>query len=148
MVQRTTDALSELYETDETAWLDEMSERIGTGQLGDLDYPHLKELLEDIARSDRQKVESRLAILIMHVLKWMHQAEKRTPSWRRTITEQRQQLARLLKSGSLRKHAETVLAEIYADAVELAADETALPEETFPVQCPFTLDELLSAEVL
>ncbi len=96
MVQRTTDALSELYETDETAWLDEMAERIGTRQLDELDYPHLQELLEDIARSDRREVENRLAILIMHVLKGTHQPENRTPSWRRTITEQRQQLIRLL----------------------------------------------------
>lgn len=148
MIAKSTEPLPDLYEADETAWLDAMAEFISEGRFGDLDYPHLGEYLTDMARSDRRKVESRLAILIMHVLKWMHQAEKRTPSWRRTITVQRQQLTRLLKSSTLRRHAETVLAEIYADAVELAADETELPEETFPAECPWTLDELLSAAVL
>ena len=148
MIHKTAEPLQELYESDETAWLDAMAERIGEGHLGDLDYPHLKEFLEDMARSDRRKVESRLAILITHVLKWTHQTDKRTPSWRGTITVQRHQLTRLLKSGVLRNHAEAVLAEIYSDAVELAADETDLDEEAFPAECPWTLDQLLAAEVL
>jgi hypothetical protein len=101
-----------------------------------------------MARSDRRKVESRLAILMTHILKWTYQSDKRTPSWRGTITAQRHQLARLVKSGVLRNHAESVLAETYADAVELAADETGLPEETFPAECPWTLEQLLGAEVL
>jgi len=145
---KTTEPLADLYEADETAWLDAMVELISAGRLDDLDHVHLAEYLADMARSDRRKVESRLAILMLHVLKWLHQAEMRTPSWRRTISTQRQQLNRLFKSGALRKHAESVLAEVYGDAVELAADETDLPEETFPAVCPWTLEQLLSAEVL
>ena len=148
MIAKPDDQLTDLYEADETAWLDAMADLIRGGQWGDLDYAHLGEYLTDMARSDRRKVESRLAVLIMHVLKWIYQTDKRTPSWRRTISEQRQQLSRLLKSGALRKHAETVIGEIYADAVELAADETELPEETFPADCPWTLEQLLSPAVL
>ncbi len=148
MVAKTPEPLTVLYEADETAWLDAMSELIAERRLEDLDYVHLGEYLKDMARSDRRKVESRLAILMMHILKWLHQENKRTPSWRRTISAQRMELARLFKSGALRKHAESVLAETYAEAVELAADETDLPEETFPGECPWTLEQLLSAEVL
>jgi hypothetical protein len=148
MIMKTTQPLADLFEADETAWLDAMAELISAGRFDDLDHVHLLEYLADMARSDRRKVESRLAILMMHVLKWMHQEEMRTPSGRRTITAQRQQLIRLFKSGALRKHGESVLAAVYADAVELAADETDLPEETFPALCPWTLEQLLSAEVL
>src|SRR5438046_3071010 len=95
MITKTTDPLADLYEADETAWLDARSELIREGRLDELDHVHLGEFLSDMARSDRRKVESRLTILIMHVLKWMHQTEKRTSSWRRTITSQRQELARL-----------------------------------------------------
>ena len=35
-----------------------------------------------------------------------------------------------------------------ADAVELAADETGLTEDSFPADCPWTLEQLLSPEVL
>jgi hypothetical protein len=148
MIMKTTEPLADLYEADETAWLDAMAELIGAGRFDELDHVHLGEYLADMARSDRRKVESRLAILMMHVLKWLHQEEMRTPSWRRTISAQRQQLNRLFKSGALRKHAESVLTEVYSDAVELAADETELTEETFPAECPWTLEQLLSAEVL
>ncbi len=148
MVTKTQEPLAALYLADETAWLDAMAELLRAGRFGDLDHPNLAEYLTDMARSDRRIVESRLVILMMHVLKWTHQEDMRTPSWRRTISSQRQQLNRLLKSGALRNHAETVLGETYADAVELAADETDLPEESFPAECPWTLEQLLSAGVL
>ena len=148
MIRQSTPTLAELYDVDETAWLDVMSDLVREGRLDDLDLLHLGEYLSDMAASDRREVESRLTILMMHVLKWLHQTDKRTSSWRRTISEQRKELGRLLKSGALRQHAEAALPEMYTDAVELAADETELPEDTFPSQCPWTLDQILSREVL
>jgi hypothetical protein len=148
MVQKSTPTLADLYEADETAWLDAMAELIRHGRVADLDYPHLMEYLEDMAKRDRREVSSRMAILIVHVLKWIHQSEKRTKSWQRTVVVQRQELARILQSGTLRNHAEAVLAEAYADAVEQAAAETGLEEETFPATCPWTLDQLLSPDIL
>jgi uncharacterized protein YbaP (TraB family) len=90
-----------------------------------------------------------LRILLAHLLKWTHQPEKRSNSWRGTITTQRHELEDdLLTSGTLRNHAEAILPETYAQAVEQAVDETGLPDATFPPQCPWKLDQLLSAEVL
>ena len=148
MIRKTTDSLADLYETDETAWLDAMAELISEGCLNELDYPNLKEHLEAMALRDRKKVESRLAILIAHVLKWTYQPEKRTPSWRGTIIVQRHELTKLAESGTLRKHAESVLPTCYAEAIEMAIEETQLAAETFPPECPWTLEQLLSAEVL
>jgi Domain of unknown function DUF29 len=148
MIRKTTDSLADLYEADETAWLDAMAELIRDGRLSELDYPNLQEHLEAMALRDRKKVESRLAILIAHILKWTYQPEKRTPSWHGTIIVQRHKLNKLAESGSLRKHAESVLPACYADAVEMAMEETQLPAEIFPAECPWTLDQLLSAEVL
>ncbi len=148
MIAKPTESLAELYEVDETAWLDAMSELLREGRISELDYPNLQEHLEAMALRDRKKVESRLAILIAHVLKWTHQPEKRTPSWRGTIIEQRHRLNKTAGTGALRKHAEVVLADCYADAVEMAIEETKLTAETFPAECPWTLEQLLSAEVL
>ncbi len=64
--------MAELYEADETAWLDGMAYLIRDGRLSELDYAHLQAHLESMTLRDRIKVESRLAILIAHVLKWMH----------------------------------------------------------------------------
>ncbi len=148
MISGQKETLTELYEADETAWLDAMAELIAEGRLNDLDYPNLQEHLEAMARRDRKKVESRLALLIAHILKWTYQQEKRSPSWRGTIIVQRHKLSKLADSGTLRKHAEAVLAACYAEAVDMAMEETQLPAETFPAECPWTLEQQLVAEVL
>jgi Domain of unknown function DUF29 len=146
MIQRAATDLSQLYEADETAWLEAMADLVRQGRWDDLDYPHLGEYLSDMARRDRREVESRLATLLAHVLKWVHQPEHRSRSWRGTIVEQRQELAGLVARGVLRHHAEAVLADAYAKAVERAAAETGLAVASFPAECPYTLDQLLSPE--
>jgi Domain of unknown function DUF29 len=137
-----------LYEQDETAWLEAMAELIRLGRLDEVDYPNLAEYLADMARRDRREVESRLIVLIAHALKWAHQPDHRVGSWKATIIEQRQELEGLASQGVLRNHAETVLTEVYHKAVERAAAETGLPAETFPAACPYTIDELLSADLI
>jgi hypothetical protein len=148
MIQRAVASLPSLYESDETAWLEAMAELIRQRRFSDLDYINLREYLEDMARRDRREVKSRLAVLIAHVLKWTHQVDKRSGSWRGTIVFQRQELADLVGPGVLRNHAEAVLSEAYANAVEQALAETELPAKTFPAECPYTLNALLSADVL
>jgi hypothetical protein len=137
-----------LYERDETAWLETMAELIRHGRLDEVDYPNLAEYLADMARRDRREVESRLTVLISHVLKWTYQPDRRSGSWKATIIAQRQELESLVSRGVLRKHAEAVLADVYDNAVERTAAETGLPPNTFPAACPYTLDQLLSVELL
>jgi hypothetical protein len=146
MIQRAAATLSQLYESDETAWLEAMADLIQQGRWGDLDYPHLGEYLTDMARRDRREVESRLATLLAHILKWVHQPDHRSRSWRGTIVEQRQELSRLATRGALRNHAEAALAAAYAEAIERAAAETGLAAEAFPAECPYTLEQLLAWE--
>jgi len=136
--------LADLYETDETAWLDAMADLLRRGALSELDYAHLEEYLSDMARRDRREVESRLVVLIAHILKWAYQPDRQSRSWRGTIVEQRHELVRLAGRGVLRNHAESVLSDIYAESVERVAAETDLPAETFPAECPYTLDQLLA----
>jgi hypothetical protein len=146
MVQKST--LADLYLSDETAWLDAMAELIRTGRIDELDYQHLGEYLEDMAIRDRREVKSRLAILIAHVLKWTHQIDKRSSSWRGTITVQRQELSDMTEKGVLRNHAEKIMAKAYADGVEQAASESGLPASTFPQECPWSLEQLLASDLL
>ncbi len=139
---------SVLYERDETAWLETMADLIRLGRLDEVDYPNLAEYLADMARRDRREVESRLTVLIAHVLKWAHQPDRRSGGWKGTIIEQRQELEGLVRRGVLRNHAEAVLADVYLKAVERAVAETELPSATFPAACPYTLNQLLSADLL
>ena len=136
--------LADLYEADETAWLDAMVELLRHGNISALDLPHLQEFLSDTALRERKEVESRLVILIAHILKWEHQPDHRSKSWSGSIIAQRQELVRNASRGVLRKHAESAIAETYEDALELAADETGLPPSAFPAECPYTLEQLLN----
>jgi hypothetical protein len=136
--------LSELYLADETAWLDAMAELIGAGAFADLDYANLREYLQDMAIRDRREVRSRLKQLLFHILKWEHQPDKRTRSWRSSLVDQRQELVEMLKSRVLRKHAEEIVDDGYEKAVELASSETGLAPESFPAECPYSLDEILA----
>ncbi len=147
MTVRTMESLPALFETDETAWLDAMSAMARDGRLEDLDLPNLAEYLADMARRDRREVESRLIVLLVHLMKWTYQPEQRSRSWRATVIEQRQELSGLVNQGVLRNHAEATLAEVYRKAVERAAAETGLSAESFPADCPYTFDQLLAVEL-
>jgi len=147
MSVRMIDLLPALYERDETAWLEAMAELARDGRAEDLDLRHLAEYLFDMARRDRREVESRLAVLLSHPLKWTYQPDHRSRGWRATVIEQRQELNRLAGRGVLRDHAQEVLAEVYTEAVERAAAEAGASRDRFPAECPYTLDELLTVEL-
>lgn len=147
MVRRTRQSLAELYETDETAWLEATAQLVRDGQLDQIDTDSLAEYLTDMARRDRREVESRLIMLLAHLLKWLHQPERRSGSWRATIVEQRQELEGLVGRGVLRNHGETVLADTYFRALERVTAETGLAVSVFPKECPYTLDQLLAPDL-
>ena len=138
--------LSLLYEQDETAWLEVMADLVAQRRYAELDYLHLSEYLADMAKRDQREVFSRLVILMSHLLKWQHQPDKRSGSWRGTIREQRRELNQLLESETLRNHAPLVLLDAHAEARKQASDETELSLGTFPQECPWELAELLSEE--
>src|SRR3989442_6064486 len=146
----TTEALdlSVLYERDETAWLEAMSALAASRRYAEMDYVHLSEYLADMAKRDRREVFSRLVVLLAHLLKWRHQPEHRSGSWRGTIRTQRRELRLLLESGTLSNHALSVLRDAYFDARRQAADETELALDLFPSECASEVAEVPGEAVL
>jgi len=147
MVQRTAEALAELYETDETAWLDRTAELVRAGRFDQLDGGSLAEYLADMAKRDRREVMSRLVVLLTYLLKWDRQPEHRSNSWRGTILEQQRGLRQLLDSGRLLNHAHAVFDDAYSDARLQAAAESGLARGAFPEASPWDLSGALSALV-
>src|SRR5438876_941199 len=105
MSERVLSPLGALYEQDETAWLEQMADLVAQRRFEELDHEHLQEYLLDMARRDKREVFNRLVVLLAHLLKWEHQQEQRSNSWRGTIVLQRRELRQLLESGTLRRHA-------------------------------------------
>jgi hypothetical protein len=147
MTVRTLENLPSLYEDDETAWLEAMAELVRAGRVDDLDLIHLAEYLSDMAGRDRREVESRLVVLLAHLLRWDYQPDRRSRSWRAAVIEQRQELEGLASRGVLRNHASDVLARAYLKAIERAAAERGIAADRFPARCPYTVDQLLSVEL-
>ena len=133
-----------LYEQDETAWLETMSAMAAEGRLAEMDFANLSEYLSSMAKRDRRAVKNRLVVLLQHLLKWEFQPERRSGSRKATIMEQRRRMEDLLESGTLQNHAESILASAYESARAEAAAETELPLDTFPRNCPWDLESLLS----
>jgi hypothetical protein len=140
------DVLTSLYQEDETAWLEQMAQLIAERRFAELDYAKLQEFLTDMARRDKREVLSRLIVLIAHRLKWEHQPDKRSNSWRMTIAEQRRELEELLESGTLRSYAQAILPKAYGHAVEQATIDTGAAESAFPAESALTLEEWISKE--
>jgi hypothetical protein len=138
-----TESLVTLYEEDETAWLEIMAKLVARREWAELDHQHLSEFLSDMAKRDRREVYSRLVVLMSHLLKWDHQPDRQSGSWRATIREQRLELRLLLESATLKNHARTVLSDAYHDARKRAADETELKPSEFPKKCAWDVEELL-----
>src|SRR5437016_3093353 len=94
------DNLARVYEENETAWLDISARLIREGRRDELDYDNLCEFLEAMAKRDRREVESRLAVLLAHLLKRTYQPQGRSRNWQATIEGQRHELELLLQSGT------------------------------------------------
>lgn len=124
-----------------------MAGLLRAGRFSELDVEHLAEEVEDMGKRDRRELESRLQVLLVHLLKWQVQPEHRSPSWRRPIIAQRAGIERVLRdSPSLRPRLESDLDRHYVDAMERAANETELPIDRYPARCPWTLAELRNAK--
>ena len=141
--------LSQLYETDFNLWLEQTVNHLKNGNLDALDLDNLIEEISDMGRNNRREVFGRLKVLLLHLLKWQYQPEKRTNSWINTIGEQREQLELILRdSPSLKPYVADIFAECYQKAVRGMVNETNLPKETFPIDCPFSQEQVLNWDYL
>ena len=138
-----------LYECDYYLWLQHTARLISEGNFDEIDTANLIEEIEDMGRSEKKAVKSNLIVVLLHLLKYKYQPEKRTNSWKASIREHRRRLRDDFRvSPSLKRHFEEVFDECYQDGRELAADETGLPLDTFPTESPFTPEQALNPDYL
>jgi hypothetical protein len=107
------------------AWTQETIEKLRQGRIAEVNTEDLIEELEDMGRSQRHELRSRLAVLLAHLLKWRYQPERRSNSWLFTIEEQRAQARLILRDNpSLKSQLTEVLNDAYRLAVIRAKKET------------------------
>ena len=132
---------SALYDKDFYAWANQQAALLRAGKLDAADIAHIAEEIESMGRTEKRELVNRLAILLLHLLKWQFQPERRGRSWQFSIREQRRKLHRHMRDNpSLKAVLSEAIADAYEDAVADAVQETGLPESTFPAICPYLFD--------
>ena len=139
----------ELYDTDFFEWTQRTAQLLRTGRLNEIDLRHAAEEIEDMGKRDLKEANSRLQVVLLHLLKWKWQPRRRSLSWRSTLVTQRLEIdAELQDSPSLRRRMRETLERTYQGAVKRAGVETGIPPSTFPPACPFSLEQALDTEFL
>ena len=143
-----------LYDSDFYLWTQRASEQLRSGKLAVDDLEHAAEEIADMGKRDRRELQSRMMVLVMHLIKWAAQPELReTSTWLATINEQRTQIDGVLEqSPSLRTFLAIDLPSVYTKATRQAAIETRIPLYDLKIKLqsgePVPADLLLSEDFL
>ena len=136
-----------LYEHDFYAWANQQAALLRAGDLSVADIEHIAEEIESMGKTEKRELVSRLSLLLMHLLKWQVQPERRGRSWRSTVTIQRHALAdHLTDNPSLRSSLDQTLVRAYDNARLGAIGETDLPESFFSSGCPWPFEQIMDEE--
>ncbi len=132
------------YQHDFYGWTQQQVELLKTGHLNELDIENLIEEIETMGRSEKRAVESRLIVLLAHLLKWQYQPDRRGKSWMLTCKGQRLNLETVLDDNpSLKPLLGSILPVAYVKARIEAAKEVGSDENSFPDDCPWSINQIM-----
>lgn len=132
------------YDTDYARWCVEQAALLREGRLDALDREHLAEEVEDLGRREKREIANRLTLLLMHLLKWQVQPDRRKGGWEASIRIQRKDLKKLLADNpSLADFPRQELDDAFVRAKLAAEAETGIEFEMLPAECPFTVEQVL-----
>jgi hypothetical protein len=135
------------YETDFHEWTAAQARALRGHRTAGLDWENLAEEIESLGRSDQREVKSRLTTLLVHLLKWSYQPEKRSDSWADTIARERIELPLIFEqSPSLMRTAETAYPKAYRVARSEASRQTGIAARRFPLEPPFSVADTLDPD--
>ncbi len=138
-------SLNTLYDKDFYAWSTQQAELLRSGRVGLADLEHIAQEIESMGKTEKRELASRLSILLLHLLKWQFQPEKRSSSWETSVSVQRFALSDHLEDNpSLKPQIPDIIHKSYRIAMLEAASETGLPKSAFPSACPYTFEQAMS----
>ena len=137
------------YEDDFYAWTQHQAEVLRSMPAPDnrFDREHVAEEIEDLGKSERDAVRSRIRRIIEHFLKLARSsAEQPRFNWMETIDDAREMLSDKL-TATLRRDAEANLEKLYAEGRRRAArgfQRRGEPgtADLLSSTCPWSLDEI------
>jgi predicted DNA-binding ribbon-helix-helix protein len=137
------------YEQDFYSWALRQAALLRAGRFAELDIANIAEELDTLGRAEFNSLVSALRVLMLHLLKWDQQPEKRSRSWVVSIVVQRGELAEVLTDNpGLKPRLGEALERAYGRARREAAAETGLDIKTFPQTCPYDLAAITAREIV
>ena len=132
-----------LYETDYYAWSNQQAALLRGGRLSEADIENIAEEIESMGKGEKRELVNRLRVLLLHLLKWQFQPERRGSSWSATIKVQRNDIAHhMADNPSLKSQIADAVEWAYGGARLEATAQTELPEKTFPQNCPWSFAKM------
>ncbi len=130
-------------------WVDQTVHLLREQRWQEVDVVTLIEEIEALGKRERRGIASQLIRLLLHLLKWQYQPQRRSDSWLDSITDARTQIDLALQdSPSLKAYPAAVLAESYQRARRQAAQQTGLDPDRFPEVCPYDAAQVLQEDWL
>ena len=141
--------MEKAYTKDFNSWTQQTAQLLREGRWQEIDLENLIEEVEDLGKSERRGITSQLIRLLLHLLKWQYQIQRRSDSWLDSITDARTQIELAIEdSPSLRSYPAQQLEQSYQRARRKAAQQTGMPVSVFPEACPYTLELILDQDWL
>jgi hypothetical protein len=137
------------YEFDFHQWCADQAWFLDERQFDKLDFANLAEEVGSLSRKEARSRDSQIRRLLVHLLKWTYQRDKRTTSWARSITNARIEIEDEIEdSPSLggQEALERAIDREYARAVRQAVVDTGLKKNQFPASCPFSLRQIFDPD--
>jgi Domain of unknown function DUF29 len=136
-------------EADLYSWALRQAELLRAGRLSEIDPVGIAEEIDDVGKEEYHRLESALRVVMLHLLKWDHQPDRRSRSWTLSILEHRSRVDRQLReSPSLKSQLDKALESAYEDARIEASAETDLPLSAFPARRPFEYAEAMERPIV
>jgi hypothetical protein len=133
------------YDEDVYAWAFEQARFLREGRFDLLDIEHLADEIEDIAKAELRELTKQMSVLLANLLKWHYLPAERADSRSAMIEARRLDVADILDdSPSLRDRIDETrtFQLIWVDA--LAQPTTENGRDSFPSECPWSINDVLS----
>ena len=137
------------YSTDFDTWTNQTAQLLREGRWAEIDTEHLIEEVEDLGKRDRRAVVSQLIRLLLHLLKWQYQPERRSDSWLDSITDARVQIELAFEdSPSLKNYLAEQVDTCYQRAHRQAMQQTGMATSALLTICPYAFSQCLAEDWL
>lgn len=139
---------SSTYEADFYTWTLEQAAALRDGRIAELDIEHLAEEIEDLGKEVFGKLASSFRVVLIYLLKWDHQPERRSRSWVASIDVHRVRIGYVLEDNpALSRRQAEAIARAYREARIKAAFEMKRDKRELPSECPYGIDDILSRPI-